>query len=242
LNDADITIFGVLIPAHKGTSISRLTLCDRKPFSTLMALFGLVLLLLTAHSNKKFFILGVNEFFFSRIVDTMNQLLQSILGLSEEEATTILASNPTPDFLVGLVGVENIDTVLEYSSKLAAVAKNSPAPEAAPKSKPTKASKSKPKYKPFKVNPKELSSLIDRGVVQERLTDDQKRYICDCQARVHALLSGCLNCGRVICELEGMRRFNLLSKVVAIVSFVVYTSKVKNSNYNSITKGARQVK
>jgi hypothetical protein len=46
---------------------------------------------------------------------------------------------------------------------------------------------------------------MDRGVVTERIIDgvEKKRYICDCQARVHNLLSNCLNCGRVICELEG---------------------------------------
>jgi hypothetical protein len=41
--------------------------------------------------------------------------------------------------------------------------------------------------------------------VTERVSaaDGTARYVCDCQARVHKLISNCLSCGRVICELEG---------------------------------------
>jgi hypothetical protein len=85
----------------------------------------------------------------------MNELLQSILGLSESEATIMLASNPTPDYLVGLLGFEHIDVVMKYSSQPAAAATLSE-----PKEKPKAGKTKSKKYKPFKVDPKELSSLV----------------------------------------------------------------------------------
>jgi len=44
---------------------------------------------------------------------------------------------------------------------------------------------------------------VSTGVVVEKEIVQSDRQICDCEASVHVLIGNCLNCGRIVCQLEG---------------------------------------
>ncbi|KAJ3386270.1 hypothetical protein HDU92_002621 [Lobulomyces angularis] len=67
--------------------------------------------------------------------------------------------------------------------------------------KEQKKKEKKKKVKNFKDVDTELDDLKAVGIIRY---DTDGRIICDCQASKHNLLTNCLNCGRIICQLEGV--------------------------------------
>lgn len=129
--------------------------------------------------------------------------IQSNLGFSLLQAQDVLSQlsaefreeRELKEYLEGLLGVASASHISRY------IAYRFPSKRISAKSNTSnsKNSKKKTKFERLVVSAQELKRLEADGVAEKR----DGRIVCECQAFHHELLGSCMECGRVVCRLEG---------------------------------------